>query len=140
MSTKNAFDMNFCSLSIDGQLISDYTDGADVVQINPIGDRGSLVSGFKRAVYVKLSNRSVALQLTLMQNSEDSKFLQTRLDSQEDLPNHTSIQGLFRDNVNGDTIQLINGWILAEPNYVRGSGHNAMTWTITFEKQVKKLG
>ena len=67
MSTKNAFDMNFASLALDGQLISDYTDGADVVQINPIGDRGTLVSGFKRAVYIKLSNRSVALQLTLMQ-------------------------------------------------------------------------
>lgn len=140
MSTKNAFDMNFCSFSTDGYLISDYTDGADVFQVNAIGDRGSLVSGFKRAVYVKLSNRSVGVQITLMQNSEDSKYLQSRFESQEDLPNHTPIQGLFRDNVNGDTIQFINGWILTEPNYVRGSGHNAMTWTITFEKQVKKLG
>lgn len=140
MSTKNAFDLNFCSFSVDGRLISDFTDGADALQFNPVGDRGSLVSGFKRAVYVKLSNRSVAVQVTLMQNSEDSKYLQSRFDSQDDLPNHTPIQALFRDNVNGDTIQFINGWILTEPNFVRGSGHNPMTWTITFEKQVKKLG
>jgi hypothetical protein len=140
MSIKNAYDLNFASLAFDGHLITDYTDAADAIQVNPIGDRGVLVSGFSRSVYVKTSGRSVAVQISVMQNSEDSKFLQSRLKSQEDLPNHTPIQGFYKDNINGDTIQFINGWILTEPNYVRGSGHNPMTWTITFEREVRNLG
>lgn len=141
MSTKDVFDLNRATLSLSGRRITDYTDGADCMQILPIGDRFSRTSGFSRDVVVKLSARSVNLQIALMQNSEDSKYLQEKFNSQtDDIADHVPLEGLYRDSINGDTISLHKGWIMALPNFVRGNGHNPVTWVISFEREDRKLG
>lgn len=141
MSATGVFDLNKATLSLSGRRITDYTDGADCMQINPVGDRFSRTIGFQRDIVVKLSARSVTLQIALLQNSDDSKFLQETFQSQtDDIANHVALEGLYRDTINGDTISLHKGWIMALPNFVRGNGHNPITWVISFEREERKLG
>ena len=141
MSTKNVFDLNSATLSLSGRRITDYTDGADCMQFLPIGDRFIRVSGNSRDIVIKTSARSVNLQIALLQNSDDSKYLQEEFLSQpDDIANHVPLEAFYRDNINGDTITAHQGWIMALPSFVRGNGHNPVTWVISFEREERKLG
>lgn len=135
----SAYDHRFSVLALDGRSINDWTDATDALQINSADELGTLTKGSNRAVFVSSNKDGAQLVLILLQNSSDSKFLQDRLKSQKNLKTHSPIQGYYKDTVNGDEIKLINGWIATKPNYVRGNGHNPMTWTIEFEREERNL-
>lgn len=134
-----AYDHRFSVLALDGYSINDWTDATDALQINSADELGTLTKGSNRAVFVSSNKNGAQLVINLLQNSKDSKFLQDRLKSQSNLKTHAPIQGYYKDTVNGDEIKLINGWITTKPNYVRGNGHNNMTWTIEFEQEERNL-
>lgn len=134
-----AYDHRFSTLSLDGRLISDWADGADLLQINPSADIGALTEGTNRSVFVVTNKRSVQVVLTLLQNSPDAKYLNDKIKQQGNLKTYTPIQGYYKDTVNGDQIMLTNGWFTAKPAYVRGNAHNNMVYTITFESEDRIL-
>ena len=134
-----AYDHRFSVLVIDGRSINDWADGADVLQINPSSDIGTLTEGINRSVFVSTNKNGAQLVISLLQNSPDGKFLNDRLKSQANLKTHSPIQAYYKDTVNGDEIKLINGWFTAKPAYVRGNGHNNMVYTITFEQEDRIL-
>lgn len=133
------YDHQFSNLSLDGYPITDWADATDALQINPVSEKGTFVEGINRGVFVASNKKAVQLVINLLQNSPDTAFLNGLLQAQDNLKSYEPIQGYYRDTVNGDTIMLINGWFAPVPNYVRGNGHNNMTWTIIFEKETRIL-
>lgn len=136
----SGYDHLYMVVSVDGHTITDWADATDALQVNYSDAEGTLTKGIGRSIFVASNKDGGQLVLQLMQNSEDSKFLQDRLKSQKQLKNHSPIQCYIKDTVNKDEIKLIRGWILTKPNLVRGNGHNNMVWTIDFEAEESNYG
>ena len=133
------YDHRFSVLAIDGRSINDWSDATDALQINPTADIGTLTEGINSHIFVSSNKNGAQLVVTLLQNSPDAKFLNDRIRSQGNLKTHSAIQAYYKDTVNGDEIKLIDGYFTAKPAYVRGNGHNAMQYTITFAQEDRIL-
>ncbi|TDB43206.1 phage protein [Photorhabdus luminescens] len=128
-------------LTLNGYEITAFDESADSVAIAPIGDDGTYTIGASgRGVFVFTGNESGTLTIKLLQHSEDNKFLMDLRNLMINNPKiFTPIEMYFKDTLNGDEIMGSRGFFTTPPTISRGTGHNAMTFVIQFERVVTKL-
>ena len=132
------YDHNFTTLVINNRSITGWADATDAMQINPTNAKGTLTEGGNgNHVYVGSGKRGRALVLNVLQNHPDNKFLNELSETLSNPKTYSPIMAYYKDTVNLDEYSLINGYILDEPAYVRGNGHNNMQWTIVFADHQK---
>lgn len=137
----SVYDHTLSILSLDGHRITDYTGSATCLQFNPVGEKFTREQGFARSFINRTPNNGVEVVIELMQGSDDSKFLQNRLNSQlQNIATHVPIQGFYKDLCDKEERVLTDGYILVQPSSAKGGGHNPKTWTIVFDKEEIKQG
>ena len=76
----------------------------------------------------------------MKQHSEDNAYLiKLRNQQKERIKTFTPMTLAIRDLMNGDLVTATKGYFTTPPNFVRGQGHNAQTWTFVFEKGAMNL-
>lgn len=128
-------------LMLNGYEITAFDESSDSLSIALAGDDGAMTTGAGgRSVFVFTGNESVILTIKLLQHSPDNEFLsqlRNRILNSQSAP--TPIEMYFKDIWNGDEITGERGFPTTPPTISRGTGHNAATWTIQFERGVTKL-
>jgi len=135
------FDPKQVSVLINGTQIKDWADGSDVINAKNNVDAGAHTIGASgTGVFVANPDRSGTLVLKLKQHTADNKFLGGMLAQQRNsIKGFTPITLEIRDLLNQDVVVATNGYFSTPPEYTRGNGHNAETWTISFEQMDIKL-
>lgn len=130
------FDPKEVVVLLDGREISDWADGADVINFAYQTDDGEMVIGADgTGIFIANTNRSGKLTLKVKQHSEDNAYLiKLRNQQKERIKTFTPITLAIRDLMNGDLVTATKGYFTTPPTFVRGQGHNAQTWTFVFEK------
>lgn len=130
------FDPKEVSVLLDGREISDWADGADVISAAYQTDDGEMVIGANgTGVFIANTNNSGKLVLKVKQHSEDNAYLiKLRNQQKKRIKTFTPITLAIRDLINGDVVTATKGYFTTPPNFVRGQGHNAQTWTFVFEQ------
>ncbi|MGG7074329.1 phage protein [Campylobacter sp. 9BO] len=128
-------------LLINGYEITAYADGGTALSIERGTDAGAYTIGASgRGVFVGSCNQSGTLTLSLLQHSEDCKFLQDLYNQQRS--NFKSFKPLsldFKDTLNGDELTGQHGFFISDGTFSRGDSHNPTEFKIAFEKISKKL-
>lgn len=135
------FDPTEMSVLLDGREISDWADGADVIDLSYQTDDGEYVIGANgTGVFVANSNKSGKLTLKIKQHSEDNEYLSKLRNQQKNsIKTFTPMTLTIRDLMNGDVATGIKGYFTTPPKLTRGQGHNSTDWVIVFEKINIKL-
>jgi len=115
----------FGIIEIDG-----FADGDDVVNISPIEDTFTAVSGAKGDVTrVQNANEMVEVTVRLIQSSAAAKLLINSYLA--DRETGDGVQPLVISNAKtGEVYTIPKAWIIRMPARVRGQGHNP--WEIVF--------
>ncbi|MGJ5719635.1 phage protein [Morganella sp. B601] len=128
-------------LMLNGYEITAFDESSDSLSIAPVGDDGAMTVGAAgRAVFVFTGNESGTLTIKLLQHSADNEFLsglRNHILNSQSAP--TPVEMYFKDTWNGDEIIGERGFFTTPPTQARGTGHNAQTWTLQFERVVTKL-
>ena len=135
------FDPKEVVVLLDGHEISDWADGSDVINFAFQTDDGEMIIGADgTGIYIANTNRSGKLTLKVKQHSEDNAYLiKLRNQQKERIKTFTPMTLAIRDLMNGDLVTATKGYFTTPPNFVRGQGHNAQTWTFVFEKGAMNL-
>lgn len=135
------FDPKEVVVLLDGREISDWADGSDVINFAFQTDDGEMIIGADgMGIYIANTNRSGKLTLKVKQHSEDNAYLiKLRNQQKERIKTFTPMTLAIRDLMNGDLVTATKGYFTTPPNFVRGQGHNAQTWTFVFEKGAMNL-
>lgn len=135
------FDPKQVIVILDGQEISDWGDGSDVISVTNSGDAGEMVIGADgRGVFIANPDKSGKVVLKLKQHSADNALLSRLFNQQkEDIGSFSAMQLSIRDLINNDIIRGTKGFFTTPPAYTRGKGHNPTTWTIQFETITQTL-
>lgn len=134
-------DIRQYSVTLNGVVISDWSNGSDVIDAENNQDAGSWTMGADgRGVFSANPDNSGKLTLKIKQHSENNDFLSEKFRQQK------SNIGLFEpfhlvinDLLNGDVVEATNGFFTTPTKFTRGVGHNAQVWTIEFESLDIKL-
>ncbi|AVK08189.1 MULTISPECIES: phage structural protein [Pseudomonas aeruginosa group] len=130
------YDHNQLSVLLNGYEIKDWADGADTVKFAFAKDAGEMLIGADGGgVFVASTDRSGKLTLKIRQHSEDNRYL-NRLRALQDgnIKAFVPLTLEIRDLLNEDLVSATRGYFTTRPEYTRGAGHNATTWTIVFER------
>lgn len=135
------FNLNEVSVLLDGREIGDWADGADVISLNYSVDDGEYVIGADgTGIFIANTDKSGTLTLKVKQNSDDNAYLiKLRNQQKNSIKTFSPMTLSIRDLMNGDVVTATKGYFTTPPNFVRGQGHNAQTWTIKFENVVMNL-
>lgn len=130
------FDPKQVSVIINNVQISDWADGADVINYTPISELATRTAGADgRGAIVLNPDEGFTLVLKLKQNSADNEKLQTMCNKQRANIKSFGLLSLdIRDLLNEDVATGQNGVFSVRPGFTRGVGHNPGQWTIIFDK------
>lgn len=128
-------------LLINGYEITAYSEGATPLSIERGADAGAYTIGASgRGVFAGSCNQSGTLTLSLLQHSEDCKFLQDLYNNQRsNFKNFKPLTMDFKDTLNGDELTGQNGFFISDGTFARGDGHNPTEFKISFERIYKTL-
>ena len=129
-----AFSFNNVSLLVQGQEITGWSDGDDVIIADRLNDTASHVIGVDGNMTMSLSNdRSGTLVFKLRQNSESNELLSTLITTQEN--------GVFipvfvqcRNTEGGELISGTQGYIMKPAKVQFGQNLQPVEWTIVVER------
>jgi hypothetical protein len=129
------FDPKQVTVVLGGRTFGDWSDGGDVITLEPTGDAGAPTEGADgRGVFVHNPSRAHKLTLKIKQHSEDNRILNQWHALQRSNPKaFTPLTLTVRDLLNEDAATASNGMFQGAPKLVRGNGHNGMEWSIWFE-------
>lgn len=128
-------------LLINGYEITAFADGGTPLSVERSVDAGAYTIGASgRGVFIGSCNQSGTLTLSLLQHSEDCKFLQDLYNTQRNnFKNFKPLRMDIKDTLNGDELTGINGFFVSDGTFARGDGHNPTEFKIAFEKIYKTL-
>lgn len=134
-------DIRQYSVTLNGVVISDWSDGSDVIAATNNQDAGAWTMGADgRGVFSANPDNSGKLVLKLKQHSEDNERLSKLFRQQKaNIALFRPFHLVITDLINGDVVEANNGFFTTPTGYTRGVGHNAQTWTIEFESMDIKL-
>ena len=135
------YDPKQMQVLINGVEVDDYADGADVIKAVQNAEAGAWTIGADGGgVFVADANESATFTLKLRQHGETNKTLSELYRKQKkSLKGFTPLRVTIRDLINEDVVTGEMGYFTAAPEFIRGAGHNATTWTIVCLKSDFKL-
>lgn len=105
-----------------------------------VDDGEYIIGADGRGIFIANTDKSGTLTLKVKQHSEDNAYLiKLRNQQKNSIKTFAPLTLSIRDLMNGDVVTATKGYFTTPPNFVRGQGHNAQTWTIKFENVVMNL-
>jgi len=122
------------SFFVQGNEITGYDDGDDVITLDRLNDSASHIMGLGGKMTVSLSDdRSGSAVFRLMATSNDN-IIMTQLISSQENGLFIPIFAQMKDNRNKDLGSGTQGYILKPAPMTRGRNVQAQEWTIVLER------
>ncbi|MEX3929743.1 phage protein [Paraburkholderia sp. BR10936] len=135
------FDPKQVSVLINDWRLQDWADGNDVIVARFQVDHGELTIGAGgTGVFVQNPDESGSLVIRMKQHTRDNAVLDVwRRAQRQSIKSFAPLYLSIRDLLNEDVCTAENGYFTTPPEYQRGNGHNAMTWTMVFTSFTMRL-
>lgn len=129
-------DSSECVLSLNGVQLSDWADGADVIDVQWVDPASTYLAGADGGG-IQILNPSKAIKLTIKvkQSGPDAKWLNDQYNLQRN-----NIRGFVpfvlqaKDLLNQDIAWGKKGYFTDGSPWTRGNGHNPTTFAIVFHQ------
>ena len=134
------YSFNKVSLIINGREISGFTEGAGIITASRAQAQHTKVIDAKgKMVTVTSADKSGIVTFNLLQTSDDNSFLrswasithQIGLEDGED--QMTPLMAKIEDKMGKELVVGVNGFIVKQPDQVRGNGIVTLQWQLCFE-------
>lgn len=118
------------NVTVDGQKVTGFADGDDVLMIERSSDIGEMIVGaLGDSEFAQSSDRSARITLKLLQTSATHRLLTQRLKRQESGRIPKGFTFTFKDRINGEGGQA-KAFIMTAPSIQKGKNSTVREWVL----------